>query len=195
MIYNLDIPLLVARYAPNWFRHPRNIAFGVVLLAGVRSIHQVFMAWRQSTILDQYRFNGLIHSLEWVLNDRFDALQRRIYITVVDQVPVMYHLGDGEPSATGYQTEGTLTGYYHLATGAVVEPYLYEFLVNVPAAISFNRQQMFDVLDLYRFAGRRPAIRRFGDDDVTVEVIYYPGLAPAANEPILADPSFDSGTG
>ena len=100
----------------------------------------------------------------------------------------MWHLGDSEPGVIAYSTEGVLSGYYHLAEGAVPAPYLYEFLVHVPAEISFVPQTMFDMLDLYRFAGRRPAIRRFDGDDNTVSIIYYTGLQPAGNAPVVVDP-------
>ncbi|MCW5900498.1 MAG: hypothetical protein KIT10_14635 [Flavobacteriales bacterium] len=192
MLYDLDIDKLVRRYAPGWFRHARNIALAQVLLAWVGRIQEEFLLWRTEVIIAQYRFNGLMHSLEWVLNDLHDALDRRIYITVVDQAPVMYHIGDGQPAFHSFVTEGVLTGYYHLETGAVSEPYLYEFLVHVPAELSFIPSAMFDLLDLYRFAGRRPAIRRFAPGDTTVEIILYHGLTPAANGIIVVDPYLET---
>jgi hypothetical protein len=152
-------------------------------------------AWRTDTIIAEYRFNGLIHSLERALNERFDATLQRIYITVVDQYPMLFHAADGELATTAMAVEGELTGYYHLPDGVVTAPYLYEFLVHVPADITFAPQEMFDLLDLYRYAGRRPAIRRFSPPDVEVEIILYPGLAFVANEPVTIDPSFELGTG
>lgn len=180
MIYDLHISRIAARYVPTWFRWPRNIALVAALCAWVSRIHDEFLAWREAVIIGQYRYTGLIHSLEAALNDRFSAVERRITITVVDQVPMQYHWGDGGASPVGYATEGTLTGYYHLTEGVVAQPYDYEFLVHVPAEISFSPPAMFRLLDLYRFAGLRPAIRRYSGD-VTVETILY-WQRPAANE-------------
>lgn len=188
MIYTFNIPTLVKRYLAPELRMPRILALGRVLLSWLRVIHLQFLAWRTDEVLAQYRFNGLIHSLEWMLNDRFDAIERRIYITVVDQVPTYYHLSQGDPPAVAYSTEGMMTGYYHLDQDAVTDPYLYEFLVHVPADVVFNTTVMFALLDLYRYAGRRPAIRQFGPGDSTVSITLYPGITPPANSPVVAIP-------
>lgn len=184
MIYDFNIPSIIRRYAPEWFRMPRNLQFVVVLATWLERLHTEFLVWREGTIIAEYRYNGLIHSLEWALNDRFDSGPRRIYITVIDQVPAYYHLTLGQAPYVPHATEGALTGYAHMDVDEVVTPYLYEFLVHVPAELSFNPTVMFDLLDLYRYAGRRPAIRRFGPSDDTVETIIYYDIEPAANEPI-----------
>lgn len=195
MLYTFDLGKIIRRYSPVWFRWPVNMSLSLVLLSWLSRIHQDFLAWRTDTIIAEYRFNGLIHSLERLLNERFDALSQRIYITVVDQYPVLYHAEDGQLATTAMAEAGQLTGYYHLPDGAVAQPYLYEFLVHVPADITFTPTVMFDLLDIYRFAGRRPAIRRFYPDDSDAEVILYTGLFFPANEPSTGtiDPQYEDG--
>ena len=188
MIYDFNLPSLIRRFSPRWFRHAPNLQFAHVLLSGLSRIHALFLQWRTDEILDQYRFNGLVHSLEWVLNDRYDQPQRRIYITVEPQLPVYYHLGPQEPAIVHHLVEGFDSGYYHLTPGQSVTNYYYEFIVHVPGDITFNVPSMFDLLDLYRYAGRRPALRIFAVDDSTIELIYYPGISPVANGPIQIDP-------
>lgn len=191
MLYTFTLPKLIRRFSPTWFRWPRNLAWSYAFLSWLKHIHDNFLAWRTDTILAEYRFNGLVHSLERMLNERFDSVDQRIYITVIDQFPVLYHAGDGELATTAMAEVGELTGYYHLPDGAVAQLYLYEFLVNVPSDITFTPQVMFELLDIYRYAGRRPAIRRFLPGDIEVEIILYTGLFFAANEIVDTDPQFE----
>lgn len=194
MLYDLDITAIASRNVPRWFRHVRNLAFVRVLARGLAVIHEEFLAWRQDTIIAQYRFNGLIHSLEWALNDRFDPVERRIYITVVEQVPSYHHVEDGGAAVVHALPEGMLSGYYHLDTDGEggAEQYLYEFLVHVPASITFAPPGMFQLLDLYRYAGRRPAIRRFNElTDGQVQLILHPMHNPPANWLVPSLPDFN----
>lgn len=182
MIYTFNIPTIIRRYVPTWFRHTPNLQWAYVLCCWLEHIQSDFEGWRERQIIGQYRYNGLIHSLEMMLNDGWDNITRRIYITVADQAPAYYHLGDGAPPIVQYATEGELTGYYHLADGAIAEVYEYEFLVHWPVSLSFDPESVFAKLDLYRYAGRRPAIRLFGPGDVTIEIITYPGNIPPFNQ-------------
>ncbi len=182
MIYTFDIPALIRRYVPVWFRHAVNLQFAYVLASWLSRIHTDFLSWRQLTILPEYRYNGLVHSLERMLNDRYDIIQRRIFIKVAFQEPVLYHIADGQPAVASHFGEGQLTGYYHLDDGALVEPYLFEFMIHVPADVPFTADQMFADVDVYRYAGRRPAIRVVAPGGVTVAIIYYQS-EPAANQP------------
>lgn len=188
MLYDYDLVKIIRRFSPIWFRWPVNIAWARVLLSWLGRIHNDFLLWRTNTIIEEYRFNGLIHSLERLLNERYDSTLNRIYITVVDQYPVLYHAADGTPATTSMAVEGQLMGYYHLPDGAVPQLYVYEFLVHVPADLTFVPKVMFDLLDIYRYAGRRPAIRRYLPDDTEVEIILYTGLFAPANQPVPTDP-------
>lgn len=179
MIYDFDIRSIVRRFVPVWFRRPVNLQFAYALVSYCEVLQVRFLAWRGGTILPQFHYNGMLHSMEWMLNDFFDSVERRIYITVADQVPVMYHLDQSDAPVVRHQEEGSLSGYYHLDESTVVEPYRYEFLVNVPVALSGVRpRSLFATLDLWRWAGRRPAIRYFDESDNTVSVAYYGAELP-----------------
>lgn len=181
MTYDLDIPLIIRRFAPTWFRKPRNLAWAYALSSWCVSIQQRFIAWRMA-VLAGYQYNGLTHSLEWLCNDVYDPVDRRIYITVTPQVPVYHHLSEGDPHVVTHTQEGELNGYYHLDETAVAEVYRHEFVVHIPVSLAaINTQDLFDRLDLYRFAGRRPAIRFFDTSDNTVAMVYYNALSPLFN--------------
>lgn len=189
MIYDFDIAKIIRRYVPVAFRHSVNLQWAYVLCSWMARIHDEFLVWRQDTIIAEYRFNGLIHSLEWLLNDRFDALDRRIFITVVDQTPVYYHQDQADPTVVVYMDDGQMSGYYHIDQAMAASNYDYEFLVHVPTSLTLDHERMFQLLDLYRYAGRRPAIRLFDALDQTVALILYSGLGPSANAPTPIGPN------
>jgi hypothetical protein len=132
------------------------------------------MGYRTIIAFD-YRYNGLVHSLEWACNDRFDPVQRRIYITVPEQLPVLYYQDAAEPPVAYLDDPGGYAAYYCLDEDELntASQYTYEFLVNVPVSIAFQNAQMFTLLDLYRYAGRRPAIRRFDVDENTISIVLH----------------------
>lgn len=182
MFYDLNIPLLIFRYSPGWFRQVPNLPFAYALASWLERIQADFLTWREGAIIAEYRYNGLLHSLERLLNDRYDPIDRRIYIDVVEQTPGYWFLEDGQPAIVSFLEAGELTGYTFLEDGAIPEVYTHEFTVSVPAVVPFNPSQMFDLLDIYRYAGRRPGIRVFDVDDSTLATFLYQS-APTANEP------------
>lgn len=182
MRYDFDIPTIIRRFVPVWFRKPTNLAWAYALARRCEWIHTHFLVFRARDIEPLFQYNGLLHSLEWMVNDVFDPVQRRIYITVSPQVPVMYHHDQGDAAVVQFSDEGTLTGYYHLDEGEVHAPYRHEFVVNVPMALaSLNTSWMFELLDRWRWAGRRPAIRFF-DPLYAPQWVYYNASSPIFNQ-------------
>lgn len=177
MVYTFDIRLLVTRYVPRWFRHVENIAFGYALLKPLELIHGLFLTHRD-TVNATYRYNGLKHSLENLLNDTYDAVLRRIYITVSPQVPVLHCTDEAEPVAAWCQDEEELSGFWCTdeAEGAV---YLHEFSINVPVSLVVNYDELFALVDIYRYAGRRPNILLRDNLLTIVGNILHPDAIPA----------------
>lgn len=172
MLYDFDIRKLVRRYFPTWFRWEENVSFGYALCSYLGIIHDKLMDERQAA-LDQYKFNGLKHSLEWLLNDAYDPLNRRIYITVDEQQPVMYCQNEDEAAIDHCSNEEELSPHWCLNENEGIN-YLHEFVINIPSNITFNAVTIFEMVDLYRYAGRRPAIRTYGTFNVTINYVLYP---------------------
>lgn len=179
MTYAFDIDELIRRFVPVWFRSLRNLSYTSAMASWCASIHQRFLGWREAVILPGYQYNGLLHSMEWMLNDAYDAVDRRIRITVYDQSPVMCHATEGDAVFVAHSDEGDVSGYSHLDEDAITEVYRYEFIVHVPVEIAaIPPRQMFERLDVYRFAGRRPAIRYHDAADATVGWSFYSAEPP-----------------
>ncbi len=161
MFYTWHSDRLIRRFVPGWFRRwSVNMALARVAVGGVRRVQQQ-LAPLQEELRAEYRYNGLKHSLAKLLNDRLDAVQRRIYITIPDQTPSLYCQDIEEPSSAWYDDLEELSAYHQqdIDEGGI---YDHEFVVHIPAAISFQPAVVFALLDLYRYAGRRPKITTFG---------------------------------
>lgn len=157
MVYDFDLPKLIRRYVPTWFRWPANLQLGYALLSRLKVIHTAFLAQRD-LILNEYRYNGLIHSMENACNDAVDPVLRRIYITVEDQIPILYFQDEEEPPLYAFQDEDGMAAYTFLDEAELVAAslYDYEFVVHVPYALETQLNTIKRVIELYRYAGRRP---------------------------------------
>lgn len=177
MLYDFNIRLLVRRYVAKWFRHDENVAFGYALLKPLEYIHNLFLSHRLA-VNATYRYNGLLHSHQNLLNDTYDPVLRRIYITVSPQVPIVHYSGEVEPTSLWYQNEEELQSYWYTTEpdGAV---YLHEFSINVPISLLINYNQLFALIDDYRIAGRRPNILLRDNFLTIVGNILHPDAIPA----------------
>lgn len=175
-IYDWNMRKLIRRYLPVKLRWPENVAWGFALNKYLVQIMALFQGVKQS-IAAEYAFNGLVHSLERLLNNTYDTTLRRIYISVPDQLPVLYFQDPEEPPVVYLQDEGVETGYFFLDVEEInaAGQYRYEFLVNIPATLSIDPDGVFAILETYRYAGRRPAVRFFDASNNTVNISYLPG--------------------
>lgn len=162
MIYDFDLPKIIRRYVPTWFRWPANLQLGYALLSRLKVIHTAFMAQRD-VILAEYKYNGLVHSMENACNDAVDPLLRRIYITVDDQLAILYFQDEQDPPIYAFQDEDGMAGYAYMDEAQAVAASLYdhEFIVHVPSDLGNQIRQVQLIIELYRYAGRRPRYEFF----------------------------------
>lgn len=178
-MYNFDLRKLLRRYSPIWFRWAENQSMAYALCWWLWRIDAHFFIPLRQRVALEYRYNGLVHSLEWMLNDRFDPALRRIYINTLAQLPYLYYRSLGEPPQSYYANAGNPTGFYHfdLSEFTLTPPYRYEFRINVPDALGITPKAVFEAVDTYRYAGCRPAVRSFdtiyGVPDTTTGMWYY----------------------
>ena len=164
MFYTWHSDRLIRRFVPWWFRRGAvNMALARVAVGGVRRIQQL-LAPVQEQLTAEYGYNGLKHSLERLLNDRWDAVERRIYITIPDQTPSLYCQDIEEPGTAWYDDVEELSAYHFqdIEEGGI---YDHEFVVHIPAVVEFLPAEVFALLEVYRYAGRRPKINVVSVDD------------------------------
>lgn len=176
-MYNISYRKFIKRNLPGRLRRTKLMDWVYALTKQLRVIDDKFALHREE-VRGQYEYNGLIHSMEWNLNDKFDPVLRRIYITVVDKIPVLFLRDDGEQPEAYLQDDGQIADYFVWDPEDINETTLvdYEFRVMVHAAIWSGQSvlemsnSMLEMLSVHRFGGLRPRIFRYGAGEVEEEV-------------------------
>jgi hypothetical protein len=80
MWYKIDWNILALDNLPTMLRKPSTAAFSQILLKPLGTLYYKWSLWRQDNIY-KLEHTGQVCSLEGSLNDKFDPISRRIYIT------------------------------------------------------------------------------------------------------------------
>jgi hypothetical protein len=79
-MFNLDYNKLLLQLIPSFLRRPRMVGWLQSLIYPVKELFEIFIEFRTQKLYE-LSHNGQVFSMENVLNDRFDTMERRIYIT------------------------------------------------------------------------------------------------------------------
>ncbi|WPC13622.1 hypothetical protein LEQ04_08415 [Riemerella anatipestifer] len=121
------------------------------------------VALSASGLLDRFNFNrnenlynlqhnGQVCYLRKVLNDRFDVSQRRILIVDGNRYRRPYIYTDGEQKSK-------YLGIMYLRDDADYADTGVDFIVLVPAGLSYNNYEMQALVDFYKLASKRYKIQ------------------------------------
>lgn len=178
MIYDYDIRKILRRYSPVWFRWSTNLSFAYALCRRLVTLDVLFVRLRED-VAQEWQYNGLVHSLEWALNDKFDNVLRRISLTVSVHPMYIYYTSAEQPSFQPFVAAGEPYGYNFLSAQELASamPYPYEFVIHVPMALGITAKAVFAHTDLYRLAGSRPVIY-WHDIFGVANVTYYQSYNP-----------------
>ncbi|MBD3748500.1 MAG: hypothetical protein IE931_03295 [Sphingobacteriales bacterium] len=80
MVFNIDFEKLVLWLIPTFLRKPIIYAYVKALVNPAAQLHQEFLNNWESNLY-KLSHNSQVFSIESVLNDKFDPVERRIYIT------------------------------------------------------------------------------------------------------------------
>lgn len=160
MLYGYDLRKTLRRYSPVWFRWPENQSFAYALCRRLVTL-DVWFGRLRNDVAKEWEYNGLMHSLEWALNDKFDNVQRRIKVEDQAQVPYLFYRDAADLPVERIGEASEPSPYYIMdaqqLSGAVA--YRQEFTIVVPDTLGVNAKAIFNYVDIYRLAGRRPRIR------------------------------------
>jgi len=172
-MYNVDWPAFVRRNTPSALRLPVFLAVVRVLVTPLKGIQNLFEQLRLA-IAEEYRWNGLVHSLEKLLNERYDPINQAIYILTNTKLPIWYWKDEAETPDWYWKDEGDTLDFFWLdeAVFNAESATKYEFTIYVPPALSFVPSEMLELVDIYRFAGFRPRIVTIGTE-IEFETDYY----------------------
>ncbi|MDP1812327.1 MAG: hypothetical protein Q8K66_13075 [Sediminibacterium sp.] len=79
-MFNFSFNKLQNQLLPSFLRTPVTVGWLQSLIYPVKNIYDQFIAYRLDKLYE-LEHNGQVFSLENVLNDRFDSVARRIYLT------------------------------------------------------------------------------------------------------------------
>lgn len=159
-IFDTDIQRLGRQLLPSILRKERIYALLAALIAPLVALKDLFLKSRSGNL---YRLSitPQVFSLEKMLNDRYDGLLRRIYITAgrfrrskfiytqAEQKPLFIRTKEEMPQTIIYNSSGE--------TGFVEQ----SFIIHIPAGMSLNEAEVRSMVDTYKLVTRSFTIIRF----------------------------------
>jgi len=153
MWWNLDILKFGLLLLPPALRKKRTFAFLCALLAALADLKGRFVEYR-SRCDAKLQVNGQVIYIEKALNDRFFLENRDIYITerdVSDIPPIVWLFNGASPEVYLYG-EGDANVTW-LGEGGQNNTMAY--IVNVPSYLEGNLNEIRDLVEFYKPAGRK----------------------------------------
>lgn len=152
MWYNVDYNKLGVLLLPPFLRKPKMVAFIIVLIEPIKTLHY---SWKQKRDFDFYRLyhNGQRCKLRKALNDNLDPSLRRIYIDDGTAFPREYIYTQAENNPKYLGTFFIKSENEYQNTGV-------DFIVYVPQPIIDTAiYQLKYILKYYKLAGKRYMIQ------------------------------------
>ena len=127
----------------------------------IKSLNNDLFTFRDE-IDSKVKVTGQIIYLEKYLNDLYDPVLRRIFITSVARPPEVYIRNNAEefPQEV-YLRNVSEGGAETYVSNSVENAGLFDFIVNIPTTVTFDTNVVRDQVNLYRAAGKEFDIQTF----------------------------------
>ena len=157
-IFNIDYTKLVKMLLPAKLLKVKIMAFAQVIISPIVSLHALFLDLRDAALYE-LNHNGQVCYLEGVLTDRFDFLNRRIYIDdgAIILNTWVYRREEVKPIYVRRTSEST--PYYLRRTSEISHGGT--FVVHVPVAVTYDGAEMRALINKYKLAGKQYSIINF----------------------------------
>ncbi|NDW10442.1 hypothetical protein [Dysgonomonas sp. 520] len=153
--YKIDYRRFVRLLLPPLLRRPLVLAFLDAAIAPIASLYRSFMELREDSAY-KLRINGQVCHLIAMLNDNFDFIERRIYITDAE-------IDEWNQFIWKEKTDRpVMLGNYMLQSERFIGADGIDFVVHIPASLNLNddeRARMKSLLRYYKLASKRYALR------------------------------------
>lgn len=154
MWFNIDYNKLVVLLLPTFLRKPKLVGYLRALIMPLDTIYYKWYNWRIDNIY-KLEHTGQICYLRVSLNDKFDPIERRIYITDGLEYDTFYIYTEAEDRTIWVHTESENKPIY-LRTEAETADTGLDFLVYVPVEIYKKQKDALTAhIEFYRVAGKR----------------------------------------
>lgn len=157
-VFDVDFEKLIRWLTPTRLRRELLRSWLQALAAPIVSLYGDFRALRSANLY-QLKNTSTVAHLECVLNDRFDASLRRIYIADGTLNEICYINLDAEQQPQWLFTEAEDDPIWVYLEGETVLAGAH-FIINVPAGIAIV-EEMYALVRRYRLAGKRFTIIHF----------------------------------
>ncbi len=158
-LFDVDYDFLNWTYLPVRRRVADTVAWLRALTSPVRRLNTRFRALRVETLYF-LAHNGQVCYLEAALNDVFDAEERRIFISDPEyRDPVyLFRTNEERPVYLSLSSELPVVGYdaprYLYLNSELYNGSGVQFIVNVPAAVTYNEARLRALVNKYRLASK-----------------------------------------
>jgi len=159
-MFDVDFRKLFYNMLPHFLRAPKALAWLDSLSRPLRTLNGVFSSFRNNTNY-KLQFTSQVIYLEHYLNDQFDPVQRRIFITNINDIGLrfIYTLPEAEPRQPIYLKSEGETPIYMVTAQEVLDTD--NFIINVPISLVFNTNVFRAKVDFYNQAGKIYLIETF----------------------------------
>jgi hypothetical protein len=152
-IYDIDYTKAVQWLIPNWLRQSVMVSWLGALVRPHVWLYQAFLRYRTAKLY-QLMITPQVCYMERLLNDRFDNIERRIYIDDgITYTPAYIYL-ESEDKPLWLYTEGESEPIFLFTEGETVATETNDFVVYVPAGLEFNTDEMKALINSYKLAGK-----------------------------------------
>lgn len=133
--FNIQYYLIAEWLVPIRLRTAVIMAFIKACFAPIISLHNEFMAYRKAKLYE-VEMNYQVPLLEAFLNNRFDGVERRIYIDDAQTVEQIYIFQEDELEPLWLHQESEDDPIYLHTEGETMGDLLNDFVVYVPVSVS-----------------------------------------------------------
>lgn len=152
-MFNINWSLFITWLLPNDLRKVRIVRYLIALVNTVKELHYDFLQFYDDTLYE-IKINGQTIKLERVLNDKFDPIQRRIYISDGDYYhpPIFYEEYKNLPVIFFNENNEDNPIFYSI--NSIDNLVSFNFFVNIPADVWHDRTRVRALVNKYKIFGR-----------------------------------------
>lgn len=131
-ITDINYNRLIRWLVPPRLRRPTTLAWLKALNKPILDAYKRFKAWEQESWFYLKFQTGQVAHLEYVLNEKFDPAQKRIYISGGSQASRLYIHTDAELQPEWLYTDAENSPLYIFTDQELVTGWTNDFTINVP---------------------------------------------------------------
>jgi hypothetical protein len=159
--YIINYTKLVAQRIPLELTFPEVTAYVMALITPIVNTYNNLLLFREQ-IIYKLTITPQVVYLEKMLNDRYDSIERRIYIwDGAEYLPrFLFVKAELKPDALYRKSEVTKPKLF-LYTKGEVGQFTYDFVVYVPLVVTFDANEMAALVSTYKLASKLFKIQTF----------------------------------